>query len=73
MRPHDTEERWGGPPAGPTRDWSALGLTFAHGAWGVRSWPLAPVLAIAESFGERKGFGVGLQVGGSELDLVVKA
>ena len=29
--------------------------------------------AIVESFGERRGFGVGLQVGEGELDLVVNA
>ena len=34
---------------------------------------MAPVLAIAESFEERRGFGVGIQVGEGELDLVVNA
>ena len=29
---------------------------------------MAPVLAIAESFEERRGFGVGIQVGEGELD-----
>ena len=32
---YDTEERWGGPPAVPTRTWSALGLVFVQRDLGV--------------------------------------
>ena len=35
-RLQDADEWWGGPPDVPTSTWSMLGLTFTHGALGVR-------------------------------------
>ena len=56
----EAEERWGGPPAVSTTNWSAAGLMLAHGAFGVRYIPLALVSAIAVSEGEILGGRVGL-------------
>ena len=46
----------------PTATWSAAGLILAHGAFGVRYIPLAPVSAIAVSEGVILGGRVDLQL-----------
>ena len=58
----EAEERWGGPPAVPNTTWSAAGLMFAHGAFGVRYIPLAPVSAIVVSEGVILGGRASLQL-----------
>ena len=58
----EADEKWGGPPAAPITTWSAAGLMLAHGAFGVRYLPLAPMSAIAVSEGVILGGRVGLQI-----------
>ena len=58
----EDKERWGGPPLVPTTTWILAGLMLAHGAFGVRYIPLAPVSLIAVSEGVILGGRVGLQL-----------
>ena len=46
----------------PTTTWSAAGFMLAHGAFGVRYIPLAPVSLIAVSEGVLLGGRVGLHL-----------
>ena len=57
-----SEERWGGPLAVPTNNWSAAGLMLAHGALGMRYIHLAPVSAFTVSEGVVLGGRVGLHL-----------